>query len=66
MKYRWVEGSEGKWFLADVYEVDGARRRLGGSIRAVEMAYGEKAAMEIKEECDRSKSSGEPMARWPH
>ena len=61
MKVRWCRGLEGKWFLAEPYKKDQAKRRWGGNIEAVRLAFGQAAADGIRRECDVS----EERYEWP-
>lgn len=72
--YRWLRGSEGKWFMGPSHSVGegtvggepvNLRRQWGGSIGAIRLALGDRTADEIVAKCDEAAARGEYLEKWP-
>ena len=70
MGYKWLKGSEGKWFMQDppwIVYANGklfGRRTFGGQIEAIRLALGDKETDAIIAECDKAASRGEYIEKW--
>lgn len=61
-----MKGGEGEWVIAPEWRAKyGARRRWGGSLRAIALAYGSAAADRLRAEADAAKERGEESVPWP-
>lgn len=62
---RWVKYREGDWVILPEVLIGGRSVRWGGSLKAIELAFGFDAAELLMEQAEEAKRRGEESVEWP-
>lgn len=63
---RFIKGDpDKKWIILPEENKDGARRRFGGALGAIELGFGRALADKYREDAEAALARGEELERWP-